>query len=652
MSNILPLLSVLLSLLIIFGCGGGGGGNTTKNFGNNSNYDNFGGENGDNGSFGNFDNDDNISPQIRKFLAIYMVGSDLESRDGLATKDLLELINGYKALSEEEKEKVYIYVAFGGADKEGWRGIKYADIQCLIQDSSNNIFGDDNCYEYQQLINPQNLKDMGDEEALEHFLFSVKEKSQNFDRKILIMWNHGGAFSGYGLDENWKNDKLELPEIKKAFSNANLYFDIIGFDACLMANLETATVLKDNGKYLVASEESEPGHGWDYNKVVKAISKNDNILDISKKLVDYYVYNPKHYKGRGLTLSVIDLSKIDGVIQEIENSIKNGSFYSIYLSDFVNAEVSTEKFGFNINEKLEISYSSEDAIEYFNILGLDSVKQKLQEAVVYSKTDGTRDANGISFVSVLNGIEKLKNGEYKSKNSFSIDYYNFIVDIKNTISEDTEKPTITYLGSCNYSSKTGDCYHIIDEETAVSDVLVFSFLCSDYNDKCYLTTADTPLKISSNKYFINLSDYNYVLEICNGSCLNIESQRVALPLYYLYKTVDGTYFYIAFVHAILKNTYNMDGFFILKYNPENNFFDYYISNSPTSKTGYKLGKEITSITFRYFYIDGYGNTGFENGYTISFSPQENVDFYLHKANLKHILLTSDLNGNINFLYLN
>jgi hypothetical protein len=41
--------------------------------------------------------------------------------------------------------------------------------------------------------------------------------------------------------------------------------DIIGFDACLMAMYEVGSTLAPYGRYLLASELLEPGHGWDYS---------------------------------------------------------------------------------------------------------------------------------------------------------------------------------------------------------------------------------------------------------------------------------------------------------------------------------------------------------------------------------------------------
>lgn len=44
-------------------------------------------------------------------------------------------------------------------------------------------------------------------------------------------------------------------------------FDLIGFDACLLGSWEVASSLDQHARYLLASEELEPGHGWDHSAV-------------------------------------------------------------------------------------------------------------------------------------------------------------------------------------------------------------------------------------------------------------------------------------------------------------------------------------------------------------------------------------------------
>ena len=45
-------------------------------------------------------------------------------------------------------------------------------------------------------------------------------------------------------------------------------WNIVGCDACLMADLATASILKDYAEYMVASEDVEPGTGWNYRLVL------------------------------------------------------------------------------------------------------------------------------------------------------------------------------------------------------------------------------------------------------------------------------------------------------------------------------------------------------------------------------------------------
>lgn len=110
---------------------------------------------------------------------------------------------------------------------------------------------------------------MGEPSVLADFIaWGVQEFPA--DRTAIIFWDHGGAWPGFGGDESTADhDLLSLAELRRAMADgmqaAGLeQFALIGFDACLMATYETAQVMRPFGEYLLASEELEPGHGWDY----------------------------------------------------------------------------------------------------------------------------------------------------------------------------------------------------------------------------------------------------------------------------------------------------------------------------------------------------------------------------------------------------
>jgi len=155
---------------------------------------------------------------------------------------------------------VDIIVAFGGADQNGWRGMRFANINQLIQDGADGRYGDETgngAYLY-----TAGNAHMGDQSSLRQFLEYVKEGYVNYDVRSFVFWDHGASYGGFGNDENYNYDLLTLTEIQNALEQSGTdKFDMIGFDACLMASAEVARFVRTGATYLLASEELEPGHG-------------------------------------------------------------------------------------------------------------------------------------------------------------------------------------------------------------------------------------------------------------------------------------------------------------------------------------------------------------------------------------------------------
>src|SRR4029079_6677509 len=96
------------------------------------------------------------------------------------------------------------------------------------------------------------------------------------DRTALFLWDHGGGWDGFGLDETTRNH-ITAPALRTAIrqglSDAQLgRLSLVAFDACLMATFEIAAMLRPYAEYLMASEETIPGHGLDYAKLAGAVS--------------------------------------------------------------------------------------------------------------------------------------------------------------------------------------------------------------------------------------------------------------------------------------------------------------------------------------------------------------------------------------------
>lgn len=94
---------------------------------------------------------------------------------------------------------------------------------------------------------------------------------------------------------------------------------LFGFDACSMGNLESLLVFEGLSRYYIASEELEPGHGWNW-EYLKMLHTNPDAsgLELARKIIDTFVaykscpYVPpyvctdaenEHQKGKTLAVS-------------------------------------------------------------------------------------------------------------------------------------------------------------------------------------------------------------------------------------------------------------------------------------------------------------------------------------------------------------
>jgi hypothetical protein len=148
--------------------------------------------------------------------------------------------------------------------------------------------GKDNCkiYHIQQdddieSLNSPMIKDLGDKntadpQTLADFI-SYSMKKFPAEHYAVLIGDHGGGWQGAIIDET-SSDFMTLPEIRESFEIAQKEtgkkVDVIGFDACLMATGEVAYELKDVADYLVASQEVEGGHGWNYFPLLEKKNRN------------------------------------------------------------------------------------------------------------------------------------------------------------------------------------------------------------------------------------------------------------------------------------------------------------------------------------------------------------------------------------------
>ncbi len=139
---------------------------------------------------------------------------------------------------------------------------------------------------------------MGDPEVLRSFVAATINKFPA-RHHALVMWDHGGGWKDLAIDHQAPgsaegHDGLNIAEVGCALQDALAAvavdkLDLIGFDMCLMAQLETAWEVKDLARVMVASQAVEPGDGWPYAEVLGAFQRHGaDSRQIGKAIVEAY----------------------------------------------------------------------------------------------------------------------------------------------------------------------------------------------------------------------------------------------------------------------------------------------------------------------------------------------------------------------------
>lgn len=318
-------------------------------------------------------------------IMVYLCGTDLESRSGMATNDLTEMTKA--SLSD----KVNIIVYTGGC--KGWKNN-------VISNRKNQIYKVENgglkCLE-----NDMGNAAMTDPATLTGF---IRYCSSNYpaDRNMLIFWDHGGgSISGYGYDEkNPRSGSMSLSGINSALKNAGIKYDFIGFDACLMATVETDLMASAYADYLIASEETEPGVGWYYTDWLTALSRDTSMptIEIGKNIADDFVnVCARTCRGQKTTLSVVDLAELSQTVGDEFKAFSQNTTELIKSGEYkVVSDARSHSREFAVSTKID----QIDLVNFAQGLGTEEGKalaDTLLSAVKYNNTSpNMTDSYGIS----------------------------------------------------------------------------------------------------------------------------------------------------------------------------------------------------------------------------------------------------------------
>jgi len=368
-----------------------------------------------------------IPPIADYTVLVYVVGSDLESEYYLATEDLDEMIDGFPG------DSINVIVETGGAPAE-IDDYRYVDFTTVKRHEIK-----DDIIEISDL----GKQNMGDPKTLTDFLV-WGTSSYPANNYALILWNHGSGINGYGHDDV-SYDFLSLDEIDDALNSAkklnDVHYEMIGFDACLMATIEVANIVKDYGNYLVASEEIEVGYGWKYDEIISSLNENPKQTgaELGKVIADSFFgdtieKSPSDMDlSRLTTLSVIDLTKINSLNESI-NSLTSEIETNISKKDMPRFSISlrdTERYGViskgEDSGHMDIKHFTENISEYLPQFkdSSDRVQQAVDDSVIYKVNGAARtQANGLSIYMPVtsDAVSTTYRSSHSSTNQFYSNY--------------------------------------------------------------------------------------------------------------------------------------------------------------------------------------------------------------------------------------
>ena len=337
-------------------------------------------------------------------IFVYLCGSDLESDGGAASSDIEE------AFAARGSGQVKVVYQTGGS-YFWYQNINENRVQRYLLEDGDLT-----------LVDEKPEANMGTASTLADFL-SWGVSNYPSERMGLILWDHGsGSINGVCFDEQYDYDSLTLGELDHAlnqvYDQMTDRFEFIGFDACLMSTLETANVLTPYARYLYASQEMEPGSGWDYTSLLNNLAANpdqDGAQLGEKVCREYYDHCADYGFGsqRSATFSIIDLSKIDDVLISM-----NEAFRVVYeqgdLGDVTRAVLEADSFGGNsVSEGYSNMLDLGNMLDQLSRYGQEvrDASQTLQSCVLYTMNGRLhKNASGLSvyYPVSIQGSEELK----------------------------------------------------------------------------------------------------------------------------------------------------------------------------------------------------------------------------------------------------
>jgi hypothetical protein len=384
-----------------------------------------------------------------------------DADDPALEKDIFFDLNEAERVGSSEKVSIVAQIDRYDGEFTGEQDFTTAKRFYLTQDDDLNV------------INSEEIADLGevnmsDAQTLIDFSeWAIKTYPAN--HHVLIMSDHGAGWPGGWSDPAPENDVMnsllftyddmlytvELDGAYKTITESTGIgkFDIIGYDACLMAGIEALTSLAPYSQYAVLSEEIEPGMGWAYTSFLQKLIDQPEMsaADLAAAIVDSYIvgdsivvddevranyiktyYNQslseEQLKGKltdEVTLTAVDLSALPNLLSALDNLAQamtgidqeivagarshTRSYYSVFGDDNPPPYIDLGNFAQIIKEE-----SGDEAVS----AAADEIQTAIGQAVIAEMHGkGRESSNGVSFYFPNSGVFEGVNSDHSSYTS-------------------------------------------------------------------------------------------------------------------------------------------------------------------------------------------------------------------------------------------
>jgi hypothetical protein len=141
----------------------------------------------------------------------------------------------------------------------------------------------------------------------------------------LIFWDHGAAWPGVASDDSSDGDMLTLPELAEALAELRQRtgvqkLDLIGFDACLMGQIDVLQAVAPFGEVAIGSADLVPGEGWAWNAWLKDLIRKPpkSAAALAPSIIESFSAFYEKEDDPSVTIAAFDLAKVDQMTDQLD----------------------------------------------------------------------------------------------------------------------------------------------------------------------------------------------------------------------------------------------------------------------------------------------------------------------------------------------